>query len=939
MTRSRHRWFLYLIGAALAAALVGLGGCAGCGGDGQCSPPCPDGQVCQAGQCVRTDGTCIGGCAPGQSCQNGQCVWDNPQCQNAGEPCNRSGPVSDGFLCVPWSGDPTEARCAKTCGPDRECGDGAACVLLETFNDQSCQSSSDCPEDKNCSSGTCRFAVCRPSECEGFLAGDSTCEQKYGDNTQRYPNGAKCYPVRNGANYCLPAGRRGVGQSCTAIEQAIQNQSYTDTCKPGLAACSGDKNCVGVDSPTVRPGVGQCAATCTPFSEEACGEGRTCKPIAEDAGRCVEAGDKSAFATCDPGAGQCKKGLVCITHQAEQSRLGLEEVARCHPICDTSIGEPKDDGSLPQEALNKRDATCPQPDSVPAAFRILHVAAGADAVDVYRAGADMPLVAGLAAGASSGDGPADYETIAAGKYDFSALSEGAPPTDLPLAKWTERLGAGDGRIFVLAAPDPETDEDLRAVVLPAPEPSEAGDSEAAVRVAHTIPDTEALDVVTVPTDQMPGDPQAETVLAEGLSPDAVGDLTVLEAKSYDIYVFPAGADRSKPDAALLTFDDIALSSMKTLHLRGTLAPQDAYPNYPLLATGTAPKPNQRPDSPPMKCIASQDRPFGHCAQMCPGGAADYGNGVCDGDSMGCRPRRNQNRQTWEHRCEPVGDAKVGETCNPLAEAGQCAEGNYCLEYGNTRKGYQSGGDRGLCHSLCAVDGEGSSAFGCAGGESCKPLSYNGSFDVGECGIACEPDSTYTDESCPAGLKSCKPVASLQNSSSQGNTPPVVREEQAFCSASGDVSPGEMCRARNCRPKSECMFPRSRQQQLVQSLLSPYVGASGQTPSCKLRCDPFDGDDSTATCGEGETCLFNYPWSAEVGHCATIESRTAPGEPCETPGLSCGEDSICAARGNQTVCMRFCQYEGPDANGNLRQSTCPSGYKCNPFARDVGVCRQ
>ena len=952
MTRSRHRWWLGLIFAASAAALAALGGCAGCGAECP-ETPCPGEMVCETGTCVKPSTGC-GGCAPGQSCEGGECVWDDPQCDGAGEPCNPSGPLSDGFLCVPWTGDRNEAVCADICGPETSCGEGAACVLLQTLNDSSCNSSDDCPEDKTCSSGRCRFAACRPSECSGFLEGDEVCNQKYGDNQRQYPNGAKCYPIRSGANYCLPAGTKETGESCTAVEQAIQAQDYTDTCAAGFAcadgtcvkactsadACSGDKECVGVDSATIREGIGQCATTCTPFTEGECGEGQTCKPIAEGTGRCVDAGDKSAYAVCEPGANECEKGLACITHQAAEPRLDIERIARCHPICDTSVGETNEEGELPEEAQNKRDATCPQPEPVAAAYRVVHVAGGAETVDVYRAGESMPVVSGLGPGETNGDGPEDYLTVETGEHDYSALPEGAPPTDLPLAEWTERLASGEGRIFVLAAPDPEGDAELRAVSFPAPVESTASDSEAAVRIAHTIPDMEAVDVVAVPVDEMPGG-DSEILLAEELETDGVGDLKTLSSATYDIYVFEAGADRTSADA-VLSYDAITLDGMSTLHLRGTLVPDDAYPNYPMLAVDAAPKPNQRPDTPPTTCVENADRPFGYCQQICTGGADDYGTDVCDGDSMGCRPTLDREAQEWDHLCGPVGGAEVGESCNPFAPIGDCAEGNYCLEYGNTREGHQSGGDRGVCHSLCAIDGEGAASLGCAGSEACKPLAYRGDFGVGECGIPCEPTEDYTaaESNCPAGLESCRPVASLQyDSSGQGNTPPVVREEQAFCSSSGDIEPGEVCQAADCRPKAECMFPRSEQRSLLNSLLSPYVGSSGQTPSCKLRCDPFDGDDSAATCGEGETCLFNYPWSAEVGHCATIASQKAPGDPCDTPGLACGEDSICADRGQQSICMRFCDYEGPDVEGKLRQSTCPSGYKCAPFTRDVGVCEK
>jgi hypothetical protein len=828
-------------------------------------------------------------------------------------------------------------------------------VLLRPAQSRECSSDSDCATDQICNDGVCRFAVCRPSECDGFLEGDDECRELYGDRERRYPDGAKCYPVQNDANFCLPAGRRERGDSCTTIETAVRTDDYTGTCGRGLACvdgtcvkactdeadCSGEESCLGTDSETVRPGIGRCAEGCEPFTEEACASGETCKPVTEGGGRCIEAGDGEAFSECVPGKRQCEEGTVCVVYQQGGLDSPRETIARCHPLCDISKGERGEDGTLGSDVQAERDATCPQPEPAPASLRVAHAAEGVGALDVYRSGSEQPLASGLTSGsASSGSSGEAYVTIEAGEYDVFALEEGAPRTDLPLAETTLRLGPGDSRVLAAAAPGPNTDGDLQWTALSASGAASFASGSTGLRVAHIISDGGRLDVVAVSAGVGVDDAGNRTELAADLAFGRAGETLELEVGAYDIYAFPAGADRSDPSEAEVVYEDVDLQRRSTLFLHGTFAPADGYPTQPALRIDAAEKPRPVADQPPTRCIEDDSGAFGYCQQQCPRGSEDYGRGICRGDRMGCKPVFRSDRQRREHLCAPIGDGEVGDPCNSAAEYGECAEGNYCLEYGNTREGYSSGGPRGLCHSLCATGETASETLDCAEGESCEPLSYRREIGVGRCGVPCSPDEHYADEmSCPVGLRSCTPVASLQGNLSGQGDPPVVRGEQPYCAASGDLEPGASCSAQNCRPRAECMYPRSRQSSLVDTLLSPYVGGTGQTPTCRLRCDPFDGADSAVTCDDGQTCLFNYPWSAEVGHCAEIESDRDPGSSCQNPGLSCGEDSICVDRDGESVCMRFCNYEGPDADGELRQGTCPSGYQCHPFTRDIGVCRR
>lgn len=240
---------------------------------------------------------------------------------------------------------------------------------------------------------------------------------------------------------------------------------------------------------------------------------------------------------------------------------------------------------------------------------------------------------------------------------------------------------------------------------------------------------------------------------------------------------------------------------------------------------------------------------------------------------------------------------------------------------------------GICSRLCEVSAPGD----CPEGQGCRPVEGDRENEIGECRVQCSPDGSYSDSNCPEGRRSCRPEASLVPLGDGINTGYGVEEEQPYCWASGDLAAGASCNPGQCAPGHECLFGRSRQSDLVSTLLSPYFSSGGAAPICRPICDPFDGHRADHRCTEGETCLFNYPWSADLGHCAPIIEDRAPGESCEHPGMACGEDSICVIDGGPPVCMRFCQFMGSDAAG-YGQSSCSSGYECAPFVENIGVCR-
>ena len=521
-----------------------------------------------------------------------------------------------------------------------------------------------------------------------------------------------------------------------------------------------------------------------------------------------------------------------------------------------------------------------------------------------------------------------------GRYAFTVVPAGAPRTDRPLASATVEMGSGVGKTLYIAPPDPDASDDAQAVVVESLSAQERA-RQTELRVIHLLADTEGIDVVAVSATADATNTANHHLLAEGLDFGNAGGAAAVPAGELRVLVFPGGADHADPSAAVVDATGIEPSSDSALVLRGTVDPNDFYlAGQPTLMPLVDPAAST-PRGMQMSCTALDNGAYGYCQQVCTRGPADFGQNICDGDAMGCTATDFPTRTEWLTLCAPVGDGGPDTPCNPARPYGQCQEGFFCAQYG-TGAGANAAGLTGRCTPLCAVEGGGEGALGCDAGQSCKPVSYDGSYDIGQCGWECTPGGDYADASCPTGLQSCKPTATLREDAS-GQAAPVVSDDQPFCSPSGPVPAGETCRGRDCVGGTECMYPRSEQTDLVSTLASPYFGATGLVPTCTPQCDPFDGDDSATQCAAGETCLPNIPWSAEVGHCAPIEENIHPMQPCSKPGLSCGEDSVCVIYQGGQSCFRLCDYEGADAQGAYLPSTCPGDMVCEPFVADIGLC--
>lgn len=931
------------------SGLLLLTACKGCG-DPCNDVSCPAGEACIEGTCTPLTPNCVPECDADQVCEDRVCVTPQSQCAAAGDTCDATRPAgTTDFLCLDLDAfGPRPGECVEFCAPDGSCPSGSLCFFVTSASDPQCESNDDCEAGRECSGGVCLQTICRPSECDGFVAGAEACSELYA-NTPGFEGGAQCYDVGNDARYCYPAGDQSEGAECGSAIDAIIDNSFAATCQSGLACvddvcrvaclddtpCTGGEECILEDEDFVDTDTGICGASCTPFEVGSCGEGQTCIPVSGDEGVCTPAGGQPAFAECTPGAGECADGTLCVTFQNDPA-----QIARCQPVCNLTVAEANEDGSVGEFAQTQRDATCPQPDTVVQSYLLFtNLAEIGSGIDVYVGNDAAPTVAALALDArSDGDAAAgtQFLSVAPGSTTIRMLPEGAPSTDAPLVELTLNL-VNDGATEVFVLPVSGALDEVELL----PQPAVRGEAapaagSAKIRPLAGLADEPAIDVVLVPPMDDLSDPTNQVELAGALTQGALGPYQEVTAGSWDLLVFAAGDPRTTRMSALVDTTLIFVDQqIATLAVRGTVDPDDSVNAGALLVDFVEP-PAVGEGGALFTCVDPQSGgPFGYCQQNCGGTSAGFGT-VCEGEQMGCHPTFLPANNGWANLCAPLGAKALGDPCNPFVEFGECGEGLYCLEYGNTVADYDAL-LRGRCTSLCVEGATDDPILSCAADQACGTISFDPDFRVGQCGYPCAPDASYGDAACPVGLESCKPTAALIEDPGNPDALPTTMVTQSFCSAAGDIASGATCTANDCVAGSECMFARSEQQTFTSTLLAQYFGGAGLTPSCQPQCDPFDGDSAPASCAAGETCLFNFPYSAEVGHCTEIDVELEPLQACSNPGRACGEDSICVINGGQPTCLQFCQYTGPDATGELQSETCTAGFLCAPLVNDIGVC--
>lgn len=944
-------------------------GCSGCDALGEGEVCAVDEECgvlsrCVQGQCISAlDVVCVPACGSGQACQAGSCVSVVSTCTAVGQVCDFSEPVSNNFYCIDWDGinKGAWAQCSSPCDAEGNCAKGSSCFLLTGLPGETvrCGAGGSCPFGRLCVGGQCEAAGCQPSECEGLVEGEATCVALHA-GASGYEQGARCFGIGNEASYCIPAGSRALGELCVGVEDALQAQDLSSTCGTGLtcvdqvcrAFCTDDafcslegESCLFLDDEDlVASGVGFCGTPCTAFALGSCpesmaGGSQKCFPVTSEQGYCVPSGGLKAFDSCIPGTWGCQDGLMCHSYRSRVG-AGIGDAlhdARCLPLCNLTVAPMGSRTLVSTTDQMMRDATCPQPTELVVSYvTLVHLAMEAGPVDVYLDDKQTPWVSNVSPNQRATSGTSMYLEVAPGTHTVGVRTAGSSVLNEPLAEHTMAVFRDEGTRLILGAAHPSKSDRLvlysQRIVL--------GDE--LRRLVHTMVDVLDVDVWGVPPGGSVEDAQARRLYARDVHyKDDVVMMDVLSGV-HDLLVLRIveGVEEPREEDILLRIPGLDVQKVgpqSVVFLQGTLLPDDGDPAEVVTHLELKAVPQTPRGGPRQLCSAfGTSAVFGMCEQVCDG-PEDYNKSWCDGMMLSCTPTRLPDFLGWRSLCRPSGFIEVGDSCEPEEDVGECVEGAYCLEYGGGAMSLD--GKSGRCLPMCVVGEPDDLELWCQEGQSCQPVDDE-TFLVGRCGFACEPDELYGDaEACPKGLASCKPASRLTESVvGAGDLPPVVEKLPSFCSASGKGQVGEPCAPGGCASGAECMFPRSAQQDLVSTLLSPYFGAMGQTATCHAQCDPFDKVASMVRCGPEETCLVNYPWSADVGHCAPVVERVRLNQPCTYPGFSCGEDSVCVVDGGAPFCLRLCEYVGGPSRDRFEQSTCPAGFECAPLMNDVGMCR-
>jgi hypothetical protein len=236
---SRRRTFGAVLGGALSLALgassvqnaAAKKKCPPCKKrkNGKCKKTLPDGTDCPGGTCQ--SGSCVAGCPParvcgngccpdGQICQQGQCAAGGNGCPNGQRPCGTAcllagqcctatdcptGITCCGRLCVDTTTDPRHCGgCATPCSAGKTCAGGRCCTAR----------GDDCtPDGECCGTDFCDDFAMNVPQCRACLPKDGECRFK------------TCCP----GLFC-------VFNSATGEERCV-------SCKPRGLPCQGNAEC------------------------------------------------------------------------------------------------------------------------------------------------------------------------------------------------------------------------------------------------------------------------------------------------------------------------------------------------------------------------------------------------------------------------------------------------------------------------------------------------------------------------------------------------------------------------------------------------------------------------------------------------------------------------------------------------------------------------
>ena len=352
---------------------------------------CPDGEVCDAGECKPVDLCADVVCSAEQTCVEGECVF---QCiDTAGDLTDLYGDGCDFYAEVPalcGTGDfgefvATELCCAcgggvffcgvdSDCGADEACNDGLCapvdpCADVVCDEGYACNAAGECelidlcagitcPEGENCEAGECvggQGPVCIDTAgdatdyfgdgCEYYDANPQSCGTTYDDND--FSTLEMCCACGGGIASCVDDSQCGEGQFCDAAGVCADIDLCADV------VCSDGQTCVAGEC------VFQCVDTAgdlTDFygdgcgfyaqSPSLCGTGDFGQFVATELCCACGGGTFSCGADSDCGDAQvCSEGLcvevdLCADVVCEDGLIC--EAGECVAICEDTAGEATD---------------------------------------------------------------------------------------------------------------------------------------------------------------------------------------------------------------------------------------------------------------------------------------------------------------------------------------------------------------------------------------------------------------------------------------------------------------------------------------------------------------------------------------------------------------------------------------------------------------------
>ena len=928
-----------------------------CGPDQRCASTL-SGSRCQDLAMCQTDADCRA--APGLTCVAGQCAFactTDSECNSGGvcdtgscRVCANDGECANGSFCV-------EGSCLD---PALLYFEGEACPLGELCDE-------DTSGQRACRRSECEGPIRGQVSCNAVAAASpeaypngANCAPRRAFESTRIPRGNDDVETQNFDEenfrsfeqevfFCEAAGLRQEGDTCGKA-LAGSNRPYP-SCAQGLTCVSdlgildlepqfsfwdkqfdlvigGEKNVAGICKKPCRRdeqcgvgeaciaednglanGVGFCGVRCEPFTlleKDACPEGTACQALSSNDGWCAEltitveqggtpqdipfvqpASDGFAYGPCGE-EGECPHGTRCLN-------LGTP---RCLPQCDPTRPN--------QEVAND---TCAggDPNSY---LKLLHLAQGAPAIDIYVDGQRVADDLAFEAAAGNGD---SWISVKPGEHSIDVVLGTSQSARNPLLSLDIISVANEANV-VTVLPDPNSIsgivarefEDTRVAPV-------AADTEASLRLAHALLGAGRVDIIAVADGgdvNVPGD---QIVLTERLSEGAVTNYLAVPAGTYDIYIFAQGDARTDLTAiAVLQSLSVTAGFKGTAFAFGSVGANARAAGVFLLehqsflyipnTEGYCYDLNQGTSNPTTPSS-------GVCFQLCDQ-AIDFIDSPCEfpsidscqtfADDQGvCFVRTGTPTQTdcnstfgctGNQGCNEQG--KCVDFCEPGEECclsdDQCGVGYFCDARGADAAGAQA---PGVCRSFCSTTGD--AAFNaCEGDEVCQPV--EDIQGLGECRLGCTPDApgSFTDSSCPAFQQTCLTV--------DGNR---------FCQPSGEGSIGDVCQGtsgRQCGPGALCARDMKLPLQGLDRLTQAFTTATGyEERVCTQLCRPFLAAGQN-DCAEGFACspvLPTQDLQTVAGICQPMVSKVGTdddldGCPGDEIGKMCGNAAYCST-GNIT----------------------------------------